>query len=308
MKPYDLQPKSTFTLLIFIVLMIGLPTLSSSQTNISGTNTNLEDLSTMKSSHFTDAQLKSYMSRGKAEGYTPEEVMAIAQQRGLPPSEAAILLQRARDLESSQEENAMTERRSNRTSSSPDILELIPKDFFDEVVEDDAPLIFGSQLFSNKMLSFEPSMNIPTPVNYVLGVGDEIVVDIWGASTNLHILEVGTEGTVVIDNVGPLYVNGLTIEEAEKRIVSKLKQLYRGLRPGEAGQDTYARVSLGRVRSIQVTVLGEVKSPGNYTVSSLTTVFNALYRAGGINKVGSYRNVEVIRNNKVATTLDIYDF
>lgn len=306
MKFSNLKQGTTFSLLLFIVLMVGFPTLTYSQEDISENSFNLTDLSKLKSSQISDAQLKAYIAKGKAEGYSAEQVMTIAQQRGLSPSEAATFLQRIRILENELEEEPSIYRRSQR--SSPDLEDLISPDIPLDSEEEKGSLIFGSQLFSNNMLSFEPSMNIPTPVNYVLGVGDEIIVDIWGASTNLYMLEVGPEGTVIIDNVGPLYVNGLTIEEGEKKIVAKLKQLYRGLRPGEAGQDTYARVSLGRVRTIQVTVLGEVKKPGNYSVSSLTTVFNALYRAGGINEVGSFRKVEVIRNNKIATTLDIYDF
>jgi protein involved in polysaccharide export with SLBB domain len=145
--------------------------------------------------------------------------------------------------------------------------------------------------------SFEPAMNIPTPVNYVLGPGDELVVDIWGATTNLHQLEVGPEGTVTIDNLGPVYVHGLTIEEADQAHHGKIEAAVPWTATGEASQNTFARVSLGRVRSIQVTVIGEVETPGTYTVSSLATVFNALYKAGGPNNIGSFRQVEVMSNN-----------
>lgn len=263
---------------------------------------NTADLSTVKSSQISDTQLKSYISKGKAEGLTAEQALDLARQRGLSASESAILSQRIREMELT---SGGAEVGASVLRSPLDLPESSPAT---EPEKTKGPMIFGSHLFSNEQLNFEPSLNIPTPVNYVLGAGDEIVVDIWGASTNLYQLQVGPEGTVVIDNVGPVYVHGLTLEEGEKRIIAKLKQLYRGLRPGEAGQDTYARVSLGRVRTIQVTVLGEVRNPGNYTVSSLTTVFNALFQAGGLNSVGSYRDVQVIRDNKKVTDLDIYDF
>ncbi|MGQ1946436.1 SLBB domain-containing protein [Geofilum sp. OHC36d9] len=281
---------------VFLLSEVGLMAQSSSF--------NTSDLSTVRSSQISDTQLKSFIERGKAEGLTAEEALDLAQQRGLSPSEASTLMQRVRALEA---EDPVQTASPSVLRQEVDIPLFVP-DTMEEQKTEAGPVIFGSQLFSGGNLTFEPSLNIPTPVNYVLGAGDQIVIDIWGASTNLYQLEVGPEGTVVIDNVGPLYVNGLTIEEAEKRILDKLKQLYRGLRPGEAGQDTYARVSLGRVRTIQVTVLGEVERPGNYTVSSLTTIFNALYQAGGLNKVGSYRTVEVIRNNKRVASLDIYDF
>lgn len=309
MRFIDLKRRSDHSYWMIIVLVITLSTflVSASEAQVN----NFNDLTNVKSSQISDTQLKSIIKRGEAEGLTPSQAIEVAQQRGLSPSEASLLMRRVREMKSLEDNESDSKIKSYR--SSLDISDSIPADFFIDFNEGkeeeiEGPIIFGSQLFSNKQLSFEPSMNIPTPVNYVLGAGDEIVVDIWGASTNLYQLQVSPEGTIIIDNIGPIYVHGLTLDEGEKRIIAKLKQLYRGLRPGETGQDTYARVSLGRVRSIQVTVLGEVTNPGNYMVSSLTTVFNALYRADGLNDVGSYRKIEVIRDNKVVSTLDIYDF
>src|SRR5690554_1480593 len=297
----DLKRQGALAFLFCLIITICFLALPISEVKAQG-SFNTADLSTVKSSQISDTQLKSYISKGKAEGLTAEQALDLARQRGLSASESAILSQRIREMELT---SGGTEVGTSVLRSPLDLPESSPAI---EPEKTKGPMIFGSHLFSNEQLNFEPSLNIPTPVNYVLGAGDEIVVDIWGASTNLYQLQVGPEGTVVIDNVGPIYVHGLTLEEGEKRIIAKLKQLYRGLRPGEAGQDTYARVSLGRVRTIQVTVLGEVRNPGNYTVSSLTTVFNALFQAGGLNSVGSYRDVQVIRDNKKVTDLDIYDF
>ncbi|MDZ7714587.1 MAG: SLBB domain-containing protein [Balneolaceae bacterium] len=168
--------------------------------------------------------------------------------------------------------------------------------------------IFGMNLFSNRKSTFEPALNIPTPENYQLGPGDELIVDIWGAAQGNYQLQVSPEGTVIIDRLGPIYVNGITIEEAKKRLREKLGELYSGLNPqNEANRDTYFQVTLGQVRSIQVTVLGEARVPGNYTLPSLATVFNALYSAGGPTVDGSFRKIDIIRGDSIITTFDLYN-
>jgi protein involved in polysaccharide export with SLBB domain len=167
-------------------------------------------------------------------------------------------------------------------------------------------LIYGANLFNNKKLNFEPDLRIATPVNYTLGPDDELNIDIFGEVMDNYAVTVSPEGTVKILNLSPIYVNGLTVETASARIVSRLRQLYQGLnRPGSGSS---AIITLGNVRSIKVTLVGEVENPGSYTISSLATVFNALYLAGGPNENGSYRSIRVIRNNKVVRTLDLYDF
>jgi protein involved in polysaccharide export with SLBB domain len=285
---------------LFYFLLVGFFMLLSTETGAQELNS--MDLSRVKSSDISDAQLKAYMERGEKEGISFTEAMNMARARGMSASVANELLRRAQTLETQngQADAAPSTLRNGDIETEQELIEL-PEDTL-EIAEPEGPLIFGKSLFSQSQRSFEPSMNIPTPVNYVLGPGDELVVDIWGATANLHQLEVSPEGTVTIDNQGPVYVHGLTIEEANDRIMEKLKQLYRGL-----GQNTFARVSLGRVRSIQVTVIGEVEKPGSYTVSSLATVFNVLYKAGGPNEIGSFRQVEVMRNNSLLNTLDIYD-
>ena len=166
--------------------------------------------------------------------------------------------------------------------------------------------IYGANLFNNKKLNFEPDLRIATPVNYTLGPDDELNIDIFGEVMDNYTVTVSPEGTVKILNLSPIYVNGLNVEAASARIVSRLRQLYQGLnRPGSGSS---AIITLGNVRSIKVTLVGEVENPGSYTISSLATVFNALYLAGGPNENGSYRSIRVIRNNKVVRTLDLYDF
>lgn len=166
--------------------------------------------------------------------------------------------------------------------------------------------IFGSSLFNNEKLTFEPDLRIATPKSYQIGPDDELNIHIFGDVLDNFKVKVSPEGTVKILNLGPIYINGLTVDVASERIVSRLRQLYQGL--NKPGSGSSAQVTLGSVRSIKVVLTGEVKFPGTYTVSSLATVFNALYLAGGPSENGSYRNIKVIRGNKIVRTLDLYDF
>lgn len=274
---------------------------------LAGQGFNANDLSRLRSSDISDAQLQTIIDRGEKEGISAVEAINLAKARGLSPSVANELLKRAEGLQSQAAKPAVSQQRLRK--------ELVPAKIADTanlsdtlVAEDTVgPEVFGSSLFGSRQSVFEPAMNIPTPINYVLGAGDELIIDIWGATTNFYQLQVGNEGSVTIDNVGPVYVHGLTMEDAEAKIIEKLKMLYRGLRPGQADQTTYASVSLGCVRSIQVTIIGEVKTPGTYTVSSLSTVFNALHSAGGPGKIGSYRQIELIRDNRIHAVFDLYD-
>lgn len=169
------------------------------------------------------------------------------------------------------------------------------------------PVVFGASLFQNASLSFEPNLRIATPRGYVIGPDDEIIIDIYGASADNYKLRVSPEGSIKVQNLAPIFVSGLTVEAAEQRIVNRLRQAYQGLnRPGSG---TYATISLGQIRSIRVTLVGEVVRPGTYTVPSLASAFNALYLAGGPNpETGSFRKISIVRGNKVVRTIDLYDF
>lgn len=166
--------------------------------------------------------------------------------------------------------------------------------------------IFGEDLFKNKNLTFEPDLRIATPKNYILGPDDELNIDVFGDVLDNYKVKISPEGTIKILNLSPIYVNGLSIDEASNRIVSRMRQLYQGL--NKPGSGSSAVITLGNVRSIKVTIVGEAKIPGTYTISSLATVFNAIYQAGGPSKNGSMRNIKVIRNGKVVRVLDVYDF
>ena len=181
------------------------------------------------------------------------------------------------------------------------------KDLFDPFGElmgektDTLPKIFGMDYFKNNQLSFEPNVNIPTPINYRLGPGDEIIIDLWGDSEQTYQEQISPDGYIRIERLGPIYLNGLEIGVAKKKINAKLKTLY-----GTLGSSTYSQISLGQIRSIRINVIGEVMVPGTYTMSSLGSAFNALYLAGGPQETGSLRRIEVYRNGKFHGRLDAY--
>ena len=169
----------------------------------------------------------------------------------------------------------------------------------DEYEKRDSKKIFGHSLFQNDELTFEPAMNLATPQNYVLGPGDAIYIDIYGASQRSEEVTVSPDGYVVIEDFGPIQVSGLTVEQATARVRSQLGARY---------NSSKINVSLGQTRTITVNVMGEVKTPGSYSLSSFATVFHALYMAGGPNEIGTLRNIKVYRNNRLVTTVDVYDY
>ena len=168
--------------------------------------------------------------------------------------------------------------------------------------------VFGREIFSNKNLSFEPDLNIPTPKNYILSAGDELLINVWGDSELNLKLKVSPEGTILIPNLGPVSVSGLTIETAENRIRQELGRIMSTLTGNTDGANTFVSVSLSQIRSIKVNIVGEVVAPGTYTLPSFATLFNALYAAGGVNEIGSLRGIKVYRNSKEVAKLDVYDY
>ena len=159
--------------------------------------------------------------------------------------------------------------------------------------------IFGHDIFNNKNLTFESSMNLATPQSYRLGPGDVVNVDIWGASQESITETISPDGTIVIEGIGPISLGGLSVSQAKSRLRSVIGPRY---------QDSSIELTLGQTRTITISVLGEVKVPGTYTMSAFATVYNALYMAGGPNEIGTLRNVQVFRNGRHISTVDIYDF
>ena len=159
--------------------------------------------------------------------------------------------------------------------------------------------IFGHDLFQKEELTFEPAMNVATPQNYVLGPGDVVYIDIYGASQKSIEETITPDGMVMVEDFGPIQVGGLTVEQANSRVRAKMGARYGG---------SQIRFSVGQTRTITVNVMGEVNTPGSYTLSAFATVFHALYMAGGPNEIGTLRNIKVYRNNRLITTVDVYDY
>lgn len=166
--------------------------------------------------------------------------------------------------------------------------------------------VFGKNLFASKNLTFQPNMNMPTPENYELGAGDEVIIDIWGNSELTVRQEVSPDGYINVTNIGPIYLQGMDIKEASAKIKTAFGRIYSDLR--SAHPRTFIKTSVGNVRSIKVNIMGEVVLPGTYTLSSFASVFHALYSAGGINDIGSLRNVKVFRKGQLEKQVDVYDY
>ena len=166
--------------------------------------------------------------------------------------------------------------------------------------------IFGHRIFQNKDVAFEASYNLPTPANYKLGSGDEVVIDIWGASQSTIQETISPDGNIYVENLGPVHLSGLTVTQANNYLKKQLGQIYSSISGDEP--ESNIRLSLAQNRTIQVHVMGEVENPGTYAMSSFATIFNALYQAGGVNEVGTLREVKVYRNDKMVATYDVYDF
>jgi protein involved in polysaccharide export with SLBB domain len=166
--------------------------------------------------------------------------------------------------------------------------------------------IFGFKLFHNRGLDFSPSLNMPTPQSYVIGSGDQLLLDIYGASQQSYDLEVNPEGRVFVPNIGPVQVGGATIEAALARLKTSLSRIYSGLEG--SNPNTFLQIRLGDIRSIKVSMVGELTKPGSYMLPSFATVFNGLYAAGGPNENGAFRNIQVYRDNRLISTVDIYEF
>ena len=167
--------------------------------------------------------------------------------------------------------------------------------------------VFGRNIFNTRNLTFEPSVNLATPANYRLGPGDEVIIDIWGASQNTIRQQISPEGTINIQKIGPVNLSGMTVSAANDYLKNALNKIYNGLN-NTTDPTSDIRLTLGNIRTIQINVMGEVVQPGTYALSSFSTVFHALYRAGGVSDIGSLRNVQLVRNGKNIATIDVYEF
>lgn len=273
----------------------------------------LPDIAAIKVDELSDDQIRELIRRASEAGINEIELIQMARLRGLPVREAEKLQKRIEQLEMStigqRTRTTASKREPRKQVDFNEISQGIFKvqgDF--EGIDEIPSNIFGADLFYNKnrRLSFEPNLNIATPKNYILGSGDMVYVDIYGESEQYYEANINPDGFLILDNIGPVSVSGKTIEEATGIIKNRLATYYPGIRGNNPS--TFVQVTLGNVRAIQVHLVGEVRLPGTFTLSAFSTVFNALYAAGGPNENGSMRNIKVVRNGKAVASVDVYDF
>ena len=253
----------------------------------------------------SDQQIQQIIQEVDNRGLTMDQAMQLAKTRGATQTQINQLQKRIRELQLSgnQSQNSRPQQEGlaeyeliNDSISRRDSIQTTSKN----------KQIFGFNLFNAKNLTFEPSVNIPAPDNYVLGMNDELTISIWGASQQTYQLTVDGNGNIQVPDLGPIHVAGINFSEAEKTIKQRLIAIYRGM-DGE-NPNTYAEVSISSLRSIKINVIGEVNAPGTYTLPATASAFNALYLSGGPNENGSFRNIKVIRQNKEVAQMDVYDF
>lgn len=164
--------------------------------------------------------------------------------------------------------------------------------------------VFGRNIFTDRNLSFEPNLDIPTPENYVLGPGDELIIDVWGTSENTVREIISPEGTIHVAGIGPIFLDGMSIQDAERSLRREFSKIYTAI----SGKSVHIKLSLGGIRTIMINVMGEVQVPGTYRLSAFASVFHALYRAGGVSGIGSLRDIRVVRGGKEVAFIDVYNY
>lgn len=257
-------------------------------------------------STMTDIQVLEYVKAGVEQGKPQSQMLRELAARGVDRAQAErvkALYERQKTSNAQAASSTTAESRSHTVAGEVDIN---PADFVEDTTVTANIKVFGRDVFRNKSLNFAPSENLATPKNYRLGPGDEVIIDIFGANQTTLRSVISPEGSINVDVLGPLYLSGMTIEEANKYLKRKLAGIYGGLNRSSAGTDI--RLSLGQIRSIQVNVLGDVNNAGTYVVSAFSTVFHVLYLAGGVVEPGSLRNITVTRAGKVVGSVDVYDF
>ncbi len=264
----------------------------------------LQDLSRVKIDDLSDNQLIAAYKKATESGLTESQLYKMVAEKGLPDVEIKKLRDRLQNLSPTKKSVSGNEINEEKDNTTADRYDTSGTNLLMQKFQNDQT-IFGSELFTSNSLVFEPNLRIPAPAGYVLGPDDELVVSVYGFSEKKYNLTINESGEIYIPNVGPIYLNGLSIEEATQKIKSKLAStIYRAINTGK----TKVQVTLGKIRSIRVTVIGQAKKPGTFTVSSLTTLYNILYLCGGPTSMGSYRDIQIIRGNKLKGTADLYDF
>ena len=287
-----------------LLLFLLIPTIVLSQDLRSLQNKKINDLS--------DTELLSYWNEAQKNGYTIDQIKTLARAQGISESEITEFTKRIGNLDTKDKGEETQDRIQSSTltsifgkkSNESDKNKL--NDNFEKIT---GLPIFGSNFFKNTDISSAPQLNVATPSSYELGPGDELLISLWGAAENEYSTQVSREGFIKVERIGPVYVSGLNISQAKIKLKRVLSSIYSGLNSSNESQfKVFIDLSLTSNRSIIVNVTGNVKAPDTYTISSLASVLNVLYAAGGPNESGSYRNIKIIRDGKTIKTVDLYDY
>ena len=281
-------------LLIQFILIVSTPIFAQVPTNPSTVDVN----------NLSDAQIQKIMQEIQARGLTQDQAIAMAKAQGASQTQIDQLMMRIQQQQMNPSDTLSGNKSDFPSSTTNKKLYTTPKARV--TVSEKTKKIFGYQLFNSQNLSFEPAVNIPIPRDYVLGISDQLSINVWGASQTKYQLTIDKNGAITIPDVGPVYLAGLSFEKGQSLIKNRLMAIYSGM-SGEY-PNTWAEVSLGAVRSIKINVIGEINAPGTYTLPSTASAFNALYLSGGPNENGSFREIRLIRDGVTFKTIDVYDF
>lgn len=259
----------------------------------------------------SDEAVVKYALEGRQSGKSEQQIGKELLARGVTPEQVERLKQKYEDSRTSSgtvaADQVISGQRRERPRSSSDTLAVEIPPVPDPAERGaDSRAVFGRNVFRSRALTFEPNENQATPENYRLGPGDEVIIDIWGENERSLREEISPEGNIMVEQVGPVYLNGLTIKEANAKLRGVFGQIYAGVSGDSPASEV--RVTLGRLRTIQVNVMGEVEMPGTYRLSSFATVFHALYQAGGVTDIGTLRNIRVLRSGREVASVDIYKY
>ncbi len=252
----------------------------------------------------SDEELEGYWSEAQEKGYNLDQIKTIARAQGVSESEILELEKRIKDLKLSSSDASINKEFEGLTTSKFGLNE--GEDIPSKELEFPELIVFGSSFFNNPNISSAPTLNIATPSSYELGPGDELGISIWGAAENDYVSIISREGYLKIERIGPVYLSGLTIDQAKSKLKDKLSKIYSGLNSNS--NKVFFDITLLKNRSIIVNITGNVVAPGTYTLSSLTSPLNALYAAGGPNENGSYREIKIIRGGKEVHSVDLYNY
>ncbi len=287
-------------LVIFLIFLIPISNFAQTTSLFS------QNLSSIKIDNLSDDEIKTYLTKAAENGLSDQGLYNLLSDRGLPGVEIERLKERISSLKLDDKgisDNAGKKQLNGQETSARkfnkdlNVVQMQP--------EKTDLTIFGSELFTESSAVFEPNLRIATPGGYILGPDDELIINVFGYSEKTYNVIVNEEGSIYIPQIGPVIVNGLSIEQASSKIRTKFAAtIYKAINSGK----TTVQVTLGKIKSIRVTIIGEAKKPGTYTVSSLTTLFNLLYLCGGPSDMGSYRTIELIRGNVKQKNIDLYSF